>query len=421
MWIIRNDEEPLYRSTSYREHPVFLSLLPANHEGMVYPSQHSSSRSGIPGFLLFYDTGNEIEYVEPKDFAHITELVRKRNPKKIAVSMKNLAIRRVNISETSQYSIVTTDEMTKALGNKYASRSVDSWELGIRWLSTLAPEQISIYRYVQRVHNDILAEAFSNKVVTPDVTTTDDINWWLRHKYSDLHLDIDNHPSISVTRRPSKIAEYGYDPDNFRNGKTGNGVNVIVRRGDIINCDSDIMLLGVETDSKQHAYVLQKGEEDVPEDLKRALPIVNDIQDEVRKEFKMGRTAQEIREASEIIPRNPRIIDISRDDNIVEVDMEDYGFHPPPMFIRRFTENGLLFSRGTYVTGIGIGYKEHPLLSPALKLHYNTIYAFEPDTRVKVDGWDEHGVEVGINQLAIFTENGLEYLDRAMLEWHVVK
>ena len=409
MWIIRNDEEPLYRSTSYREHPVFLSLLPANHEGMVNPSQHSGSRSGIPGLLLFYDTGSEIEYVEPRDFAHITELVRKRDPKKIAISMKNLAIRRQNIGETSQYSIVTTDEMQQALGSKYTSRSVDSWTLGIRWLSTLSPEQISIYRYVQGVQNDILAEAFSNKVVTPDVTTTDDINWWLRHKYLDLHLEIDNHPSISVTRRPSKIAEYGNDPNNFRRGTTSNGVNMIVRRGDIINCDSDIMLLGVETDSHQHAYVLQKGEVDVPQGLKRALRIVNDIQDEYRNEFKRGRTVQEIREASERLPLNPLIIGTSN------------GSHPPPMFIRRFTRNGLLFSRGTYVTGMGSGYKQHPLLSPDLPLHYNTIHAFEPHTSVKVDGWGEHGVEVGVGQLAVFTENGLEYLDRPNVEWHVVK
>ena len=177
IWIIRNDEEPLYRSTSYRKHPVFLSLLSANHEGMVNPSQHSGSRSGIPGFLLFYDTGNEIEYVEPRDFAHITELVRERDPKKIAVSMKNLAIRRQNIGKTSQYSIVTTDEMQQALGIKYNPRTVDSWHLGILLLSIVSPEQISLYRYVQGVHNDILAEAFSNKVVIPDITTTDDINW----------------------------------------------------------------------------------------------------------------------------------------------------------------------------------------------------------------------------------------------------
>ena len=113
---------------------------------------------------MFYDTGSEIEYIEPKDFAHITELVAERDPKKIAVSKKNLAIRRQEIGDTSQYTIVITDEMEQALGSPYAARTVDSWTLGIRWLSTASPEQVSLARYVQAVHNDILAEAFSNEV-----------------------------------------------------------------------------------------------------------------------------------------------------------------------------------------------------------------------------------------------------------------
>ena len=49
LWIIRNDEEPLYRMTSYREHPVFTSLLPANHEGMVNPSEFEESIQGRSG------------------------------------------------------------------------------------------------------------------------------------------------------------------------------------------------------------------------------------------------------------------------------------------------------------------------------------------------------------------------------------
>ena len=409
MWIIRNDEEPLYRSTSYREHPVYTSLLPANHEGMTLPSRYEGSRSDNPEFLLFYDTGSEIEYVEPNDSADITRLVRERDPKKIAINMKNLYIRRQNFGDTSQYTIVTTDEMQQALGSKYASRTVDSWHLGILWLSIISPEQKSACRYVQGMHNDIIAEAFSNRVVIPNVTTTDDLNWWLRHKYLDLHLETDNHPTVTVKRRPSKILEYDDPPGYFQNGQTRNGANVVIRRGDVISLDSDIMLLGLETDSHQHAYVLQDGEEDVPEDMKEALRIVNDIQDEYRKEFKVGRTAAEIGEATRKIPRHPLIVSSSG------------GFHPPPMFIRRFTENGLLFSRGTYVTGIGSGYKQHPLLSPTLKLHYNTLYAFEPHTNVAVPGWGPRGLEIGIGQIAVFTENGLEYLDRPMLEWHVVK
>ena len=413
MWIVRNDEEPLYRQTSYREHPVYNSLLPANHEGQVRPSKHEGKRSGLPEFLMFFDMGSEIEYVEPENLEDILRLVAERDPERIAISQKNLYIRRQNFGDTSQLSIVTSDEMQQALGSEYEGRTVDSWELGILWLSIMGPEQVGMYRYVQAVQNDILAEAFSNKVIIPNLTTTDDVNWWIRHRYRDLHLDIDNNPGVDLWRRPSKIAEYEASAEHFRGGLAGNwrtnGENVIIRRGDVVTVDTDIMMLGVETDSHQHAYVLLEGETDVPAELKKALRVVNEIQDEYRKVFKVGMTAVEIREAGDKIPRHPSIIKSS------------LAFHPPPMFIRRFTANDLQFSRGTYVAGIGSGYKQHPLLSSTLGLHYNMIFAYEPHTTVAVPGWSEDGLEIGVGQLAVFTENGIEYLDRPMLQWHVVK
>mgnify|MGYP001160061435 CR=1 FL=1 len=55
LWIVRNDEEPLYRMASYKEHPVFTSLLPANHEGMVLPSKFARSGMDVPEFLFYFD------------------------------------------------------------------------------------------------------------------------------------------------------------------------------------------------------------------------------------------------------------------------------------------------------------------------------------------------------------------------------
>jgi hypothetical protein len=91
------------------------------------------------------------------------------------------------------------------------------------------------------------------------------------------------------------------------------------------------------------------------------------------------------------------------------------------MYIRRFSQNGLQFSRGTYVAGIGRGYKRHPLHSPALTLHYNTLYAHEPSFTFANPEWGEDGLSFGVEQLVVFTESGCEYLDRANLEWHVIK
>ncbi len=380
LWIVRNNEEPLYRMTSYKEHPVFTSLLPANHEGMVLPSKFAKSSMDVPDFLFYYDTGGDIEYFEPQSYNEISDLVRERDPKKIAISRND------------------SDDMKKALGSKYASRAIDSWTLGVRWLETNSLDQINTYRFVQGLHNDIIAMGFSNAVVVPDITTTDDLNWWFRHTYLELDIEIENHPSVRVQRRPEYVKYYGDSPEDF----IRNSGNVVIRRGDIISLDSDIMVMGLITDSHQHAYVLLKGENDVPEDLKEAMRLTNHMQDEFRKEFIVGRTGKEIVEATKSIPRDPRIIS------------SNLGFHPPPKFIRRFSENGLMFSRGSYVAGLssGPGYKLHPIVSNEHKLYYNTMYAYEPHTRVRVPGWGETGVELGIGQMTVFTENGMEYLDR---------
>lgn len=410
MWIVRNDEEPLYRQTSYRENPVYLSLLPATDEGMVIPSRFATDTMDVPSTLLLYDNGKDVELLEPRDLAELGRLVRARDPKRIAISFKNLYIRRKSFGGTEQITIVTTDDMQRALGPEYAARTVDSWEMGILWLSTIGPDQRSIYRHVQGVQNDVIAEAFSNRAVTPDVTTIEDLNWWIRARYRSLGLDIDNHPSVVVLRRPSKITAYPDSAKYFKNGEAGTGDDVTIRRGDIVGLDSDIMLLGLETDSQQFAYVLQEHETEVPESLQHALRAMNEMLDVYLGAYVEGRTAAEIIEAANrIAPKDPIIL------------RARFGFHPPPMYIRRFSRNGLQFSRGTYVAGIGDGYKQHPLLSPSLTLHPNTLYAHEPSFTFAVPEWGGDGLTFAVEQLVVFTDEGCRYLDRANLTWHVIK
>ena len=391
MWIIRNDEADLYYNN---EGPVFTSLLPANYEGMTYPSRYAPPGSQrIPQFLIFSDKGSGIEYIEPKDYDQITEIVKNRDPKSIAIGQHR------------------KERMLEALGKKYASRSVDSWTLGVRWLETMGPEQISVYHHVQRVANEIIAEAFSNRVVIPDVTTTDDLNWWIRHKLLELHLEVENHPSIMVQRSDANLAKYNDPPEYFRNGRTDNSVDVVIRRGDVVSCDTDLFLLGLVTDSHQHAYVLREGETEVPEALKEALRKVNRMQDLFRQEFQAGRTGKEIVAAAE---------KIKPEDGIIETEL---GFHPPPMYIRRFLLGGYMFDHKTYVAGMtsGPGYYPTSIVTNNHKLYPNTLYAFEPHTRVAVPGWKD-GLELGIGQIAVFTESGLQYLVRPQeFQWHIIK
>ena len=166
------------------------------------------------------------------------------------------------------------------------------------------------------------------------------------------------------------------------------------------------------TDSHQHAYVLQEGESNVPEGLKKALKIVNNMQDLFAQEFIVGRTGKEIMAAtSQLKPF----------EGIIETEL---GFHPPPMFIRRFLKGGYMFSHKTYVAGMtsGPGYYPTSIVTNNHKLYYNTLYAFEPHTSVAALGWGENGIELGIGQIAVFSEGGLRYLDRPQeTKWHVIK
>ena len=116
----------------------------------------------------------------------------------------------------------------------------------------------------------------------------------------------------------------------------------------LISLDSDIMLMGLVTDSHQHAYVLQSNEEDVPDDLKKALKTVNQMQDLFAAEFRLGRTGKEIVASSKKIELLPSVIE------------SELGFHPPPMFIRRFLLGGYMFSHKTYVAGMTSGPGYYP-------------------------------------------------------------
>ena len=394
VWILRNNEADLYYNN---EGPVFTSLLPANFEGMTLPSIYAHPGSqAIPKFLLFHYNNDRIQYHEPSDFKHINTLVNEIQPNRIAISFFN------------------NEDMLIALGKKYSKKIIDSWTIGVRWLETISPGQIDAYSFVQGLANDIIAEGFSNAVVIPGITTTDDLNWWFRHCYLDLDLEIENHPSVIVKRRPSLIEKYSSidSPNKFRDGQTQNGINVVIQKGDIISLDSDIMLMGLVTDSHQHAYVLQSNEEDVPDDLKKALETVNQMQDLFAAEFRLGRTGKEIVASSKKIELLPGVIET------------ELGFHPPPMFIRRFLLGGYMFSHKTYVAGMtsGPGYYPTSIVTNNHNLYHNTLYAFEPHTRIDVEGWGPIGVEIGIGQIVVFSEVGVRYLNRPQnSKWHVIK
>jgi hypothetical protein len=388
LWIIRDNEADKYHNN---EGPIYSSLLLADHRGMIYNSQYRRSK---PAFLLFHDTEDDIEYLEPRDYEHITKLVKELNPKRIAISRFN------------------NKRMLAALGKKYAALTVDSWMVGVRWYETISPGMIDTYRLVERIAHAIISEGFSNRAVVPNVTTIDDLNWWFRHRMLEFGLEHENHPSISIQRSEKDIAKYDDPPEHVTSARTRNDLFCVIRRGDILRIDTDLYLFGLESDSHRYAYILRSGESDVPKELKDALDLANRIEDQFRQEFKAGRTGKEIVAASKKLKFPDNIVGATND------------FHPPPKYIQRFVHNGLMLSTKSSVVGMtsGPGYVSTSIVTNDHVLHDNTLYAFEPHIDVFIPGWGDQGIELGMGGVAVFTEGELQYLDRSVREeWLVIR
>ena len=88
-------------------------------------------------------------------------------------------------------------ELLQVLGPTYTSRLYSAERLAVGWLERRMPEELEVYPHIVAIAHHIIAEAFSRKVITPGVTTTQDVSWWIRERFRELRLSTWFHPSVS--------------------------------------------------------------------------------------------------------------------------------------------------------------------------------------------------------------------------------
>ena len=149
--------------------------------------------------------------------------------------------------------------------------------LAVGWLERKLPEETEAYRHVMKVAHQVIAEAFSNKVITPGVTTSEDVVWWMRQRVANMGLGHWFHPSITIQRKG------GIPPGRAPNAR-------VIQRGDMLHTDFGLVYLGFSTDTQHNAYVLLPGETDAPAGLKAGLQAANRLQDLTMKFATVGGT-----------------------------------------------------------------------------------------------------------------------------------
>jgi hypothetical protein len=204
----------------------------------------------------------------------LKDVVEERQPKVIAIDVSRTFAFADGLSHGEYLG------MSEALGPKWTARFKPAEAMAVDLLAWRVPDEERFFEEETRLAWEIISTAFSNKVIEPGKTRTQDVQWWMRQRLSDLGLTTWFHPSVSVQRQGKDEEALGDDP--------------VIERGDVLHCDFGITALGMNTDTQHMGYVLKEGERDVPEGLKAALRRSNALQDIVFSEIQVGRTGNEI-------------------------------------------------------------------------------------------------------------------------------
>ncbi len=217
-------------------------------------------------------TAETAELVGNEQWRLLRELVEDRDPENIVL----------NIDPDWAFSdglhAGEREALDEALGANLLGRVKREPRLAMNYIAIRLPEMMPRYRKVQETVHAVISEAFSNAVITPGLTTTDDVEWWMRQRVADLGYPVWFQPSVSVQRADEVPAD---GP-------------AVIERGDLLWTDFGVVALNLHTDTQHLGYVLREGENEAPPGLRRCLANSNRLQDILLAHMEPGMTGNRI-------------------------------------------------------------------------------------------------------------------------------
>jgi Xaa-Pro aminopeptidase len=377
MWVLITRE--------YNEDPIIKTLLPptwlnARRQTILVFSRDKISGEIISAAITRYPFGKHIPSIwnkekQPNQWQALADYIVSINPKNIGVNISKSYALADGLVKTDY------DELIQVLPDTYKRKLVSAEKLAVGWIETRTPKEMIIFEDLVRITHQIIAEAFSNKVITPGETTTDDVVWWLREKVLDLGLTTWFHPTVDV-QRADKSDLYAFDNKSKFD---------VIQPGDLVHCDFGISYLTLNTDCQELAYVLRPDEDRAPEFLVQALAEGNRIQDVFTNNFKEGLTGNEILKKSLKEGRSEGFRP-----QIYTHPLGTYGHSAGTTLGMWDSQNG--------VAGTG----DYPL-------HFDTTYAIELNTKVFISQWNKD-IRVMLEEAGFFGENGFRYVNKRQEE-----
>ena len=375
MWILISRE--------YNEDPVLKTMLPATWLNarrrtilVFYRNKENNSIEKLA--VARYNFGENIisawdKEQQPNQWKRLIELIEERNPKSIGLNYSE----NFNICD----GIVKTDydAFMSNLPPNYKSKVKSAEKLAIGWIETRTKTEMVIYNQLVDITHDIIAEAFSEKVITPGITTTTDVEWWMRDKVTALGLETWFHPTVDVQRTAEKLGNHLYAFSNRPE-------DMVILPGDLLHCDFGITYLRLNTDCQELAYVLKPTETQPPKYLQDALKEGNRVQDIFTDNFETGKTGNQILKESLAQGKSEALRPA-----IYTHPLGTYG-HSSGTTLGMWDSQG-----GVPVNG------DYPL-------HENTVYAIELNTTVKIPEW-KRDIRIMLEEAGFWGADGFRYVN----------
>lgn len=383
MWVVISRE--------YNEDPVLRTMLPATwlnaRRRTILLFYRDKAKNTIEKLAVArYNVGKNIESAwdketQPDQWKRLMELIAERNPKQIGLNYSKDHNIADGLDKTDY------DEFMSNLPKKYSSKVVSAEQLAVRWIETRTEREMVIYNQLVDITHDIIAEAFSEKVITPGITTTSDVVWWMRQKVTDLGLETWFHPTVDVQRSN----DMGQNPEFYSFSSKPD--EMVILPGDLLHCDFGITYLRLNTDCQELAYVLKPEEKQAPDFLVNGLKDGNRVQDFLTQNMIAGRTGNKILAKSLSEAKSAGL-------------RPSIYTHPLGMYGHSAgTTIGMWDAQGGVMKDDGENYPLNP----------NTVYAIELNTTVTIPEW-KRDIRIMLEEAGFYGSNGFRYVNGRQTE-----
>ena len=278
MWIVASKE--------YHEDPTFKAMVPAEYltARRITMFAFSKEADGIHRYSLSMPDKSVAKFYESKwqfgkedQMVALKRLIEEKDPKRIALNMsKEFAV-------CDGFSIGLYQMFKESLGEDIMNKMVNDDLLAMKFMEIRTPTELKLMPEVMSVAHDIMERMYTTDVIKPGITTTNDLEWFMKEEVNKLGLSYWFEPTMDLQRKNGDESRYD---------------SCVIQKGDLLHCDFGIYYMNMCTDTQRLGYVANDDEDTMPQYLLDGMKVGNRFQDIVRENMIPGRTGNEVFEAA---------------------------------------------------------------------------------------------------------------------------